>query len=77
MCMSRKYVLALMDHPYETFRNRTGGNNWYEFRKFRNNNGIQLTVSKFFEVVAIRNHVSQTDQNVARAVADFDRMEGR
>ena len=69
-----KYVLALIDHPYGTFRNRTGGDNWYEFR---NNHGIQLTVPEFFEVIANRNRASITDQNLSRAVSDFDRRERR
>ena len=69
-----KYVLALIDHPYGTFRNRTSGDNWYEFR---NNHGIQLTVPEFFEVIANRNRASITDQNLSRAVSDFDRRERR
>jgi len=69
-----KFVIALIDHPYGTFVNRTGGDNWYEFK---NQHGIQMTVPHFFKVVRDRNHVDRDDANTARAVRDFECRERR
>ena len=65
------YVIALIDHP-DTFRRRVAGQ--MDYTQFRRDQGIQLRVSEFFEVVDDPNHIERTNRDMRNAVRVYNRM---
>ena len=65
------YVIALIDHQ-DSFRKRVGGQ--MNYRQFCRDQGIQLRVSEFFEVVNDPNHRQRTNRDMRNAIRVYNRM---